>query len=375
MCDDRASLISGTQRDLRIRHKRYYLPEDSVKNQKRIVIHIGMPKTGTSFIQEALSVNDDHLRFLGIEYPKTGRVYGAHHSWIKVLAENNGVYAASPIEIEDVNAAIASFRSGTCDTLIISSEGLFSSVGPTSFLANLSSEFEVFAVAFLRHPIDYLNSILNQAQKMRIYEEWSHMLGPWGWKQHIPRLYSKSLSIWKQIVGSENLLVAAMDGTRDPLDMFINLVDDRLVAAKTIATSNGLNASLRPEALAYIEDYIHSPHERSNIEQSMISNILNDYSSLEAGSGAPPFHLVPPEAFKQIERSFGFDLKEVERQYLDKEAALMPRLKGEFVDILSVSHEDKARVSEYVVSRLAKHAEFLHHQLEACKAEAEKYLA
>jgi hypothetical protein len=49
-----------------------------VADPKRVFIHIGAPKTGTTYLQKVLAANRDRLELAGVLYPRVGRE--AHHS-------------------------------------------------------------------------------------------------------------------------------------------------------------------------------------------------------------------------------------------------------------------------------------------------------
>ena len=46
-----------------------------------LILHIGMPKTGTTTIQHFLRINYDILLQGGVLYPQSGRTYEAHHQF------------------------------------------------------------------------------------------------------------------------------------------------------------------------------------------------------------------------------------------------------------------------------------------------------
>ena len=58
-----------------------------MNTNKRIWIHVGWPKTGTTAIQRYLAANSESLKRMGVLYPESGR-YGitdAHHELASAL--------------------------------------------------------------------------------------------------------------------------------------------------------------------------------------------------------------------------------------------------------------------------------------------------
>ncbi|MGV6852729.1 MAG: hypothetical protein ACWA5R_11220, partial [bacterium] len=56
---------------------------------KKVILHIGTPKTGTSSIQRWLYQHSETLLELGILYPRTGRQGVAHHLIARVIQAND----------------------------------------------------------------------------------------------------------------------------------------------------------------------------------------------------------------------------------------------------------------------------------------------
>ncbi|PQO21825.1 hypothetical protein C2I36_16300 [Rhodobacteraceae bacterium WD3A24] len=129
---------------------------------KRLVIHIGTHKTGTTSIQEALEKNRARLAAGSVWYARTNRDPHAHlpkHSSLAhALRENTARSAESEISL-----LLAEFEESGCETLVLSAEG-FSELRRESLapLRELATDFRIDVVCFLRRPDLFAEALWNQ---------------------------------------------------------------------------------------------------------------------------------------------------------------------------------------------------------------------
>ena len=127
---------------------------------KSIIVHAGLPKTGTSAVQAFLSANTERLARAGIFYPqhsvdKNGISAGNAGS----LMERAGhLFVASPREIA---ATLGAFEESGCHTLLLSSEAFLPELPG---IAKLLPEHARF-VLYVRDPLAFLESDYNQRVK------------------------------------------------------------------------------------------------------------------------------------------------------------------------------------------------------------------
>ena len=96
---------------------------------KRVVIHSGPGKTGTSAIQFWLNNNRSKLRDNSVYYPKhTTDTNGVSSGNIQaVLSQNNeGVWDVDAVKVEQL---LKDFNQSECDVLLLSSEFFFYKIG------------------------------------------------------------------------------------------------------------------------------------------------------------------------------------------------------------------------------------------------------
>ena len=127
---------------------------------KSIVVHAGLPKTGTSAVQAFLSTNVDRLARAGIFYPrhpvdKNSISAGNAGS----LMERSGhLFVTSPRAIE---ATLEEFEASGCHTLLLSSEAFLPELPDIAELLPPETRF----VLYVRDPLAFLESDYNQRIK------------------------------------------------------------------------------------------------------------------------------------------------------------------------------------------------------------------
>lgn len=132
-----------------------------METRRKIVLHIGYGKTGSSAIQSALARNHEILKPAGILYPE---------SKASELARRGEVTSGN-VDVEDwfegQVVPIARTADG-CDTILFSNENLFHAFD--AFLdrhRDYESEFAFEIILFVREPFEKLNSGFQQAVKRR----------------------------------------------------------------------------------------------------------------------------------------------------------------------------------------------------------------
>lgn len=125
-----------------------------------IVVHGGMHKTGSSAIQNTLQRHRDALADAGWLYPRAGLVdqeeTGHRHRTLMTEVRDRGAAPAWRTLRDEVSAWPG--------RVVISHENFFSpQVDPRVLAARLPADRPVFLLAYLRHPVDYVESC---------YREW-----------------------------------------------------------------------------------------------------------------------------------------------------------------------------------------------------------
>ncbi|MEI7056078.1 hypothetical protein WBG06_09715 [Nocardioides sp. CCNWLW239] len=127
---------------------------------KSIVIHAGLPKTGTSAVQAFLNTHIEELARTGIHYPRHSvDTNGISAGNAGALMERSGhLFVASPREVA---TTLAEFEASGCHTLLLSSEAFLPELPGIADLLPPQARF----VLYVRDPLAFLESDYNQRVK------------------------------------------------------------------------------------------------------------------------------------------------------------------------------------------------------------------
>lgn len=219
----------------------------------RVILHIGMPKSGTSALQNTLRANRDLLLKHGILYPAGGDLPKNHNILIAALAEENQlprifrqVYQNEPGKrFDDVRKVVATIadraRKSKVHTVILSGEMLFTTLSDEngsqlrSMLLSIGSRISV--VAYIRHPAKHYLSMAQQAIKAS-----SRIPSPKG------RGFRNVLESYSQVGdemivnGYERELLHAGDITQDFCRKVLGVGEEFLKAIATVRSNETMSA-------------------------------------------------------------------------------------------------------------------------------------
>lgn len=135
--------------------------------KKKLYLHIGLHKTGTSSIQSFLTNNSEVLKKNGILYPASIRLWENHNmlAWHYIERDLFRNYDPSPV-IKDGPEKVwenlfEEICSSTADTIILSSED-FCLIKNPALLAEKFRCFETYVIIFLRRQDRYYQSLYSQ---------------------------------------------------------------------------------------------------------------------------------------------------------------------------------------------------------------------
>lgn len=173
-----------------------------------IVVHGGLHKTGSSAIQNTLQAHRDNLAAGGWLYPQAGLVdqacTGHRHRTLMTEARDRGPALAWRALRDEI--------AGWSGRVLISHENFFSpQVDPAWMAARLPADRPVYLLAYLRHPVDYVESC---------YREWVRR---WQYRHGIRSFYDTRLAYldvarqrdaWAAAFGADHLVLRPYERTR-----------------------------------------------------------------------------------------------------------------------------------------------------------------
>lgn len=249
-----------------------------------LILHIGMPKTGSTALQGFLAHNRERLPDQQILYPQCGHPVRQHTALVKSIVVplfdwalfNKSIDIFDPVVY--INDVLKQCQEQQCQKVILSSEFFWASpamqAGPAhhtpspenfaylnKFIRSCKDLFKDFSnctiVVYLRRQDDWIDSFFNQQVKDGFsIPSRQELLGET--KNYL--LYHKNLALWADFFGKENIIVRYVDELpqRDVITDFVNLVglDNNLLAQpeKNHRTANTKlsrkSASLMQKAVA-----------------------------------------------------------------------------------------------------------------------------
>jgi len=218
--------------------------------KKKLFVHIGTHKTGTTSLQVFLDKHQDDLLAQDFFYPKIGWYHHAQHMLAFHL---QNVYPAHMPKPEDniweqLNEII---ESNNCNKVILSSEE-FSVIDKSAIekLKNYLKNFEVKIIVYLRSQVSLFESMYNQQVK-----DWkSPRKEPINFFLTMPELiyqkfnYLENLKNWAEFFGKENIIVEVYKDY-STIDSFSNIVGIDKSKINNSASTIDVNKSISLKSL------------------------------------------------------------------------------------------------------------------------------
>ncbi len=134
----------------------------------KLFLHIGTPKTGTTFLQAFFARNADLLLEQGVLYPRVGRrsEEDAHHLVPLAYEEDAADRDVHGGRGEFVDRLAIEFRETKANRGILSTEAMFGMRDVSTLRKDLAA-FDVEVIVFLRRQDEYLESAYTEAIKDR----------------------------------------------------------------------------------------------------------------------------------------------------------------------------------------------------------------
>ncbi|MGH3351911.1 MAG: hypothetical protein ACRDPS_14685 [Nocardioides sp.] len=270
---------------------------------KSIVVHAGLPKTGTSAVQAFFSANTERLSRAGIFYPqhridKNGISAGNAGS----LMERSGhLFVASSRE---VTKTLEDFEASGCHTLLLSSEAFLPELPGLAELMPPQTRF----VLYVRDPLAFLESDYNQRVK-RLDHVDAFAAAPdayGGWLGH-EHLYN---ALGSEAVRSRLVLRPYLP------DLFVgeNLLTDLLHTAGIDAAELG-DLSLEKVNLSYS---LHALEIKRALNALPLGPQLQERLDVHLQScplGPTSYTLIPPADYERLRKTADDELHALASRY------------------------------------------------------------
>jgi hypothetical protein len=187
---------------------------------RRLFLHIGYPKTGTTAIQESLFLSRDKLVDFGLLYPATGLARFSHHQfpWVLTGDERRDARLTADNLFETLQSELESSAPET-DT-VISSEGFIFALPPEKAENYFRRLFdEIVLVVYVRQPMRWIQSDYNQGVKgfRRLTCSFEEHVERVASVKKSPLDYHDRLSKWADVFGWDSIRMRSFDVCKDDI--------------------------------------------------------------------------------------------------------------------------------------------------------------
>lgn len=231
-------------------------------SSKKVLIHVGFHKSGTTALQESLYLQREALLERGISYPNIKKK--AHHRLAWALTQRawgwkNRGGERTPVSVWE--RTVKQINSSKAETVVLSSE-FFSELKPEKIekIKRDISSREVTILFTIRPLAKLLGSSYQQYLKYGTkadYESWLHSVldepgvskvNPTFWMRH---MHGEVITKWAKVFGVENICVVVVDESKP--ELLFDAVNQILGVEKLLQPQEtGSNRSLSVEEISLL---------------------------------------------------------------------------------------------------------------------------
>ena len=212
--------------------------------KKKVLIHIGMGRCGSSSIQHALMIGRTELASLGIYYPETFPGEVAQHV-LGLLTDDKYEEAK-----EGWRNVLSGFDKSHCTTLLVSTEN-FIGISPKLFksIQRLLSGYSVEVIFIIKKHKELLPSIFSQWIKSGIaFQSFEHFYSVTKQEWH----YTRIIERWSEAYGADNIKCGILRSGSDAVEIFADCCGVGEMRTMLKNTQIRINASMNPKLLLLI---------------------------------------------------------------------------------------------------------------------------
>lgn len=262
----------------------------------RLILHVGAYKTATSTLQSLFSLHEDDIagRF-GIHYPHAFRrvnsgvtIAGhpkvdsfAHHTIAHHVCRWSDVAAGRATATAMFGELAADFRASDCRSAFISTELLsFCNREQKEFILGQLGGFDVEVVYAVRNPVDYVESMNNQALKSGDRLRVSNAKEP-----HVHRLpFLENIEDWVALVGREKVHVLSFSSAyfepfcRRFLEVFGDAAFSEYAMERMPRTNSSISAEGARVRLMF-NRHLPRPKDMAPRKRHMVTRIVGEIAA------------------------------------------------------------------------------------------------
>lgn len=281
-----------------------------MRQKKKIFIHIGVGKTGTTAIQDSMMLHREEISAQGVLYPLTGIVETGHQNLVTLWTDE-----FSPENITAYSDLLVEFEESGKNTMFISSEKFCYANG--EFVRRISQVLEGYDVKI----IVYVRSQIAQIESTFLL--WLRLGYSYGgsfdafFETHLGSFdYNRIISPWAVFFGTDAIIAGAYDHPRLKTDAFSGIEDvlGIKIASGNLQVSNKSLISSVAHMLCAFDESSPDPLFREEVMEAMLSIS----SKFKKSSG---FNLMDAEKTQRVKDFYMLPNYEFASRYLPKEDA------------------------------------------------------
>lgn len=319
------------------------------------ILHIGLPKTGSTSLQSAFHGNREALRRNGVAYPQTGYSSASpqphHKSLLDVL---NGIAPRQAYMPENWAVGFQTEIAGA-DICVVSCEG-FSFLSDPEAVASFFPRGRTRVVMYVREPVAYVASVYKQNVKT---SNMTKNLREFAETYSLP--YFGVAEKWGRVFGRENVVIRQIDREADHPDIvadFAKLLGLELrdafpcnefelnpgIAGNLLFVKRILNFFITPDDCFINHNGFHydlgtETRNLTNLHSSFRGSIPVDQETVDLIASRSRQDL------DALESHFGLSIKPREKPVEASPCPDRERLADDFVLILAAARERKGNLA------------------------------
>lgn len=357
----------------------------------KLWIHIGMPKTGTTSLQDLLAHNRACLADYGYLYPDFG--HNQHFPVVRSLARESGSPAGFPpggadLAVADIRTTIcAKVKTQAITDVVLSSEFFFDYAGLTPHRAEFPIEqalphlrgvaallrdtfydFNARVIVWLRRQDQWLMSMYNNVVKGGNFRNdfdtfYKYQVAPW---------YGSILDQWADIFGTECVLVFVyqeVEQGNDIVPQFLNLIGFPNDVPLDVPPSHVRAGNIRlSRELLIIKRELnqHMPDDMPGLRQK-IEDLFFDLARREKAQGKEDSPILSRQECTQIMDKFAEENQRVLDRFFDPSRKVLfpepPPTDGSWQDTTHVSGDTLLQVFAPLLMTQAKRIRQLENRI------------
>lgn len=283
--------------------------------KKIIHLHIGLPKTGITTIQNFLLTNKQRLKENHILFPETGLQYSAHQPLADLFADNHPEWIDKYSPYFLLKMLEKEIELSICHTFILTSE-IFFFVNPNKILKTFFSKYQIKITIFIRKFDAWMESGYKQNLKTG---DFTGNIKEYFLAEERNFYFYKQIKAWETSFGKDNInliLLESVDKKASLQQKFISACG--LIWDENYELNEDANMGQNQETLAFLQlcpDKIRYASKYNQLYEALI-----EYSRHNPLETKYKYFLSPHERY-EILNKLRDDHEKVAKEYMTTQDA------------------------------------------------------